>query len=146
MWSNLSLFFLTNSNSNLTRSPRTVQQRQPLFTITISSFAEEWLATNDPSISTSPNYIQSNSFAKTNFRMFTNPNSPKINYIVSAKPIYYYPTFNYTTIRIFSYIRNWLSSKKLQPETYYTNEDSEIQWKHREKRKSAIEQAHTYKW
>lgn len=58
MWSNLSLFFLTNSNSILTRSPRTVQHRQPLLTMIMSSpFTEEWLATSDPSISTSPNCI-----------------------------------------------------------------------------------------
>lgn len=60
IWSNLYCFLLANSNSIFTRSPRTVQHRQPLLTMTMSSLTEEWLATNDPSISTSPNCIYNN--------------------------------------------------------------------------------------
>lgn len=58
IWSNLSLFSLTSLRSIITRSPLTVQQRQPLLTITMSSATDEWLATSEPSISTSPNFLK----------------------------------------------------------------------------------------
>mmetsp|Transcript_3969 Transcript_3969/g.7733 ORF Transcript_3969/g.7733 Transcript_3969/m.7733 type:complete len:202 (+) Transcript_3969:1624-2229(+) len=63
-WSNLSRLFMARSLSMFTRSPRTVQQRQPLLSISTSSSPASSAATRDPSISISPN-----SFSMTAIRM-----------------------------------------------------------------------------
>lgn len=55
IWSNFPFFLLTSSDIIRTRSPLTVQQRHPLFNITMSSAPVVFAATKEPSISTSPN-------------------------------------------------------------------------------------------
>lgn len=56
IWSNFPFLEVTNSEIILTRSPLTVQQRQPLFNNIISSAPAVFAATKEPSISISPNY------------------------------------------------------------------------------------------